>query len=71
MWIAEPISPRRHYPLPRLVKLHLDTDAVARLVEDGTPCDDNIGPLVKMLPAFRSRKKTFIFFNTSWFMYHI
>ena len=51
VWIVEPTSPRGHYPLARIVKLNLGSDAVARSAEVKTNTGCLVRPVVKLCPV--------------------
>ena len=51
VWIVEQTSPRRHYPLARVVKLNFGTDAITRSAEVRTASGNLVRLVVKLAPV--------------------
>ena len=51
VWIVEPSSPRGHYPLARIVKMHYGNDSIARSAEVKATTGTLVRPVVKLSPV--------------------
>ena len=54
VWVVEPDSPRGHYPLARIAKLHYVKDGCARSADIKTVTSELIRPTIKLAPVLPS-----------------
>ena len=54
VWVVEPDSPRGHYPLARIAKLHYGKDGCARSADIKTVTSELTRPTVKLAPVLPS-----------------